>query len=127
MGYLTLLIEDGDLKLNNDSQLVLLDDITQSYKVLIATQFESDYRDPTYGFKLYELIGSDYDDKITLIRLFVVECIYQHMMTESITKLDIEEIKETELYLQGRRYSINIAVKLKNIEKTIEFGVEING
>jgi len=125
MSYLTLKIEDGDLLLNSDNQLVLTDDVAQEYKVLIETQFESDYRDGNYGFKLYELMESEYDDKLQLIRLYVVECIFQHSRTESITELTIEKIEE-ENVRDSRKYLVNVTVKLKS-ETTISVGATING
>lgn len=115
MSYLTLKVENGDLYMNQDNQLVLIRDnegLSQQYQILLETQFESDYRDPYYGFKLQELMNSDYDDRETLLRLYIIEVLSQHSRTKEVSSIEIEK-------LEDRRYSARINILINDTEENI--------
>jgi len=119
MSYLTLLVEDGDIVMNSDGQLVMVEELAQEYKVLLETQYNSDYRDGEYGFRKYELIGADYDgDKEQLLRLYLTECIFQHERTESIEEIIITKTSD-------REFLAEISIKIKDTEELITVGANI--
>lgn len=107
---LTLKLESADIVFDGNGRLKTTDDIAQSYKVLIETQYESDYRDPTYGFKLQELMQVGIQDQTKLVELYVREVLLQHHFTKQI--LEITVIKES-----GRRFSVITRVELRNEEE----------
>lgn len=115
MSYITLELENEDVKFNNDSQFVLTDEqkgLEQNYQVWLETQYASDYRDDEYGFKLEELIATDYDDKVSLLELFIKESLSSHPRTERVEEVIIEKIED-------RRYKATIKVVLNNTEDVI--------
>jgi len=118
MSYYTLKIKDSDISFDQDNRLETINEVSQSFKIYLETQYESDFRDPNYGFKLQELIQSTYSNKEELLRLYVVECLTQHPRTKQITELQIEKIED-------RKYRVNVTIELKS-EEEIEIESVIN-
>ena len=122
MSYLTLKLENSDIVFNKDNQLQLteVDDIAQNYKVFLETQFQSDFRDPTYGFKLNEVLTADVINKIDLLRLYVLEALLLHTRTESVDDISIVD-SGNGIFL------VSADVTLKNDEEInveVEFTIE---
>lgn len=119
MSYLTLRIVDGDIVFDSNMTLQTTEDIAQSFKVLLETQFESDFRNTNYGCRIQELMQNDYDDTEQLISLYVTETIYQHPLTDQIESIEV-------INYEDRKYRVNVTIKLKNLDETIEVTSAIN-
>ena len=118
---LTFKLEGGDIVFNQDNRLQMTEEIAQSFKVLLETQFESDFRDPNYGCKLQELMQSQYTEIEELIQLYIVEALIQHPSTDTVTSVVVTKTAD-------RSYSVDVTVLLKDINQTITIsGVIING
>ena len=89
---LSFKIENGDLVFDQDMVLQMTEDIAQSYTVLFGTQYESDFRDYEYGFKLQELIQDDYDNKDELLKLYAIETAMQHPYTDKVMEITVTDI-----------------------------------
>lgn len=117
--YISLQLDNSDLAFNQDNQLLLTNEteIAQNYKAYLETQYGSDFRDPTYGFKLYELFNTDYDNKEELLELFLIEALQNHPRTQSIDEISVSRGS-------GGVYSASCKITLNDSEEQIEFGVD---
>jgi hypothetical protein len=119
---ISLQLENDDIVFNGDQQLILIegnDELAQQYKVLLETVFESDFRDPTYGFRLMELFNIESKDLEESIRLFTRETLLQHPKTSEI--LEINVINEG-----NRRWNVNSIIKIKPNEEILNIGSDVN-
>ena len=121
MGYLTLKLENGDIVFDLNNRIKMIEEISQNIKVWLETQYESDYRDPYYGFKLQELMESDYDDLPELIKLYTVESLLLHPLVDSVSEIEVER----DLAIQ-RKWNVSVAVVIKDTEEIIELGSVVN-
>jgi len=119
MSYFTLKIENSDIVLDTNMRLETTEDISQSYKILLETQFESDSRDPNYGLCLQELFQTKYDNVSDLIELYVKETLMQHSMTNRIMSVSVSKF-------DIKKYRCDVKVLLKNNEELTIEGVSIN-
>jgi phage baseplate assembly protein W len=121
LSYEDIQIEESDIKISADGNLVFIDkeDVTQSYLIWINTQYQSDFRDPQYGFKLQELLQSNDPDKIELLEMYASEVLYQHPRTESIDELIVTN--------EGNgKYRVSAKITLTYTEEQREIEVEYN-
>ncbi len=119
---ISLQLENGDIVFNGNNQLILIqdnDNLAQQYKILLETQFESDYRDPTYGFRLLELFQVEKQELQELIRLYVIETLLQHPKTSEILEVNV-------IRLENRNWNVIAKVKIKPTEEIITVGSELS-
>lgn len=122
MSYLTLKIENSDILFNKDNQLQLteIDDIAQNYKIFLETQYESDFRDPTYGFKLNELLTLNLTNKEETLKLFVIEALLLHPRTKTVDSVEILNIENGKYYVQVYITLLSEQEIIIEVEYTIE-------
>jgi len=121
MSYEDIQIEESDIKISADGDLVFIDkeDVTQSYLIWINTQYESDFRDPQYGFKLQELLQSNDPDKVELLEMYASEVLAQHPRTKSIDEIIVTD--------NGNgRYTVFARITLTYTDEQREVEVEYN-
>jgi phage baseplate assembly protein W len=119
---ISLLLENEDIVFNGDNQLVLIkgnNELAQQYKVLLETEFESDFRSPDYGFRLSELFNIESKDLEESIKLFVKETLLQHPKTAEILEITVER-------LPNRKWNVNSIVKTKPNEELLNVGSDVN-
>lgn len=119
---ISLQLENEDIVFNGDNQLVLItgnEELAQQYKVLLETEFESDFRSPDYGFRLSELFNIESKDIEESIRLFTRETLLQHPKTAEILEIIVER-------LPNRLWNVNSIIKIKPNEEVLNIGSEVN-
>lgn len=119
---ISLLLTSGDIVFNGDNQLVLVqnfDELAQQYKILLETEFESDYRSPDYGFRLNQLFQIESKDLEEAIRLFTREALLQHPKTSEIIEINVERA-------DNRVWKVNSTIKIKPEEIILNIGSNVN-
>ena len=114
----TLYIENGDIVFDDDKRVKLETYIGQNYKIWLETQYESDYRDPTYGFKLHELMQMDREDIPQFLVMYAYECLLAHPFTKRV--VDIQVID-----LGNRRSRIEAKIQIKPEDEIIDIISEL--
>jgi len=121
MSYLTIKLEDGDISFDLNNRVQMTEDIAQNIKVWLETQFESDYRDSEYGFKLQEIMQSDFDDLEELIKLYTVEALLAHPLVDSVVEIEVERDPVIQ-----RKWNVATTVKIIDTEEMITLGSDVN-
>jgi phage baseplate assembly protein W len=120
MIYETIQLDGSDILIDKDGKLILTlpTDLSQNYKVWLETQFESDFRDPNYGFKLTDLFNSNYDNIDELVEFYTIEALLQHPRTKYVDTITVTKLA------QGK-YSIAARIVVTETEETIEVSFSI--
>jgi len=117
MSFLALKIDDEDISFDSDGRLETTEEKAQSYAVHLGTQFGSDFRDPTYGFKIDEIFQAEREEGITtedLLRLYATESILGHRLTKNIIELSVDEVST-------RRFRVYVRVEIKPDDEVLAF------
>ena len=116
----TLKLENDDISFDNNGRLKTTTDIAQPIKIILETQYASDFRDPTYGFKFLELLQTENVDKQQLAELYTAEALTQSERVEKVVEVTSEYDSEIE-----RRLNISVSVQLKGEEGVIVLEEEV--